>query len=116
METKSTLVGADGTVELDTEATVHLRVAVIVHPGNSEVNEAFRFHDALHDGDVLGVGLKHGLERFKDLLYRLMKFRLVWVTGYDFCIDCITGAHRHTFYHPEVCCDALMQSLSNGCP
>ena len=48
--------------------------------------------------------------------HRLVEFRLFRVTGYDFGVNCITGAHRHTFYHPEVCCDALMQSLSNGCP
>ena len=116
METETALVGSNGAVELNAEATVDLRVARVVNPRNTEVDEALGFDNTLHDGDVRWIGLKNRLKRFQNFLHRLVKLRLVGVTGYDFCINCITGAHRHTFSHPEVCCAALMQTLSNGCP
>ena len=116
VESESTLVGANGTVELNTEATVDVDFTCIVGPGHTEMDEALRLDHALNNGNVLWIRLKHGLERFKHFFHRLVEFRLVGVTGYDFCINCVTGAHRHTFSHPKVCCAALAQTLSNGCP
>ena len=100
VEPEPSLVRSNGTVELNSEAAVHLRVAFVVHPRHSEMNESLGFHNTLHNGDVFGVGFEHGLKRFEDFLHRLVKFSLFGVSGYNFCIDCVTGAHRHTFSHP----------------
>ena len=80
------------------------------------MEKAFGLNHTLDNRDVLRIGLENGLERLEHFLHRLVEFRLVGVTGYDFCINCVTGAHRHTFSHPQVCCAALAQTLSNGCP
>ena len=116
VETKAAFVRADGAVELNSETTVHLDVAAVVNPRHTEVKQALRFDHALHHGDVFRVGLQNRLKRLKDFLDSLMEFGLVGVTGYDFCINCINGTHRHTFSHRSVYWPALMQTLSNGCP
>ena len=100
VESESTLVGADGTVELDAEATVNVDFTCIVGPGHTEMDEALGLDHALNDRNVLWICLEDRLKGFKNFFHRLVEFGLVGVTGYDFCINCVTGAHRHTFSHP----------------
>ena len=116
MESQSTLVGANGTVELDSKPAVDLGVACVINPRDTEMNQTFWFNHALNDGDILRILFENRLKGFKHFFHRLVKLGLVGVSGYNFCINCVTGAHRHTFSHPQVYWPALTQSLSNGCP
>ena len=47
METQSALIRADGTVELYPVTQVDLNLSLVVHPRNSEHNDAFRLHQSL---------------------------------------------------------------------
>ena len=49
METQSTLVGADGTVELYAVAQVHLNLTFVVDPGHAERDDTLRFYNTLHN-------------------------------------------------------------------
>lgn len=57
METDTTLVRTDGTVILNTEATVYLHLSRIVHPRHTEHNDTLWFHNPLQDG--VGFQLRH---------------------------------------------------------
>ena len=45
MESQSTLVGAEGGVELDAESAVHLEVALVVFPDHSELDDTLGDRD-----------------------------------------------------------------------
>ena len=47
METQTALIGAECGVELYAVAAINLDFAVIVYPGNSEKNLAFRFYQPI---------------------------------------------------------------------
>ena len=60
MEAQSALIRPDGAVELNTEAAVHLHLAVIVYPGHSEHNLPFRLDQPFQQGllpDIWGCVL-----------------------------------------------------------
>ena len=116
METKTTFVGSNGTIELNSESTVDLGFACVINPWDAEMDEALWLDNPFNNGDVLWIFLKNRFKRFKDFLHSLVKFGLFRVSCYDFGIDCVTGAHWHTFSHLWVSCAALMQTLSNGYP
>ena len=50
MEAQPAFVGPDGVVELDAIALVDADMALVVHPGNAEENDAVRLDHALEDG------------------------------------------------------------------
>ena len=52
MKTQSTLIWPDGTVKLDAESTVDVDVAIVVCPGNSELNKALWLDESLDDTGV----------------------------------------------------------------
>ena len=81
MKSKSALVGADRAVELNSEASVYLRLAVVVNPGNSEVDNSLGLNESLDKSDflVLGMSLNNRLEGLKNFLYRLQELGLVSV-------------------------------------
>ena len=86
MEADAALERADGVVELDAEAAVHLHISLVVHPGHAEDHGSFRF-----DNPFVNVGLYEfrvlfdgRLQRFHDFFDRLMKFRLVRIGLFDF--------------------------------
>lgn len=60
MESKSTLVRAQGRVELDSVAPVHAQLALVVLPGDAELQDTLRDGDDLEGGAVLGVFLEEG--------------------------------------------------------
>ncbi len=78
MEPQTALVGADGAVELDPEAPVDMDAALVVLPGDPELDDPLRLHQAVHDalGDELRAGFHHGNQGGKDLPYRLVELRL----------------------------------------
>mmetsp|Transcript_1488 Transcript_1488/g.2942 ORF Transcript_1488/g.2942 Transcript_1488/m.2942 type:complete len:337 (-) Transcript_1488:16-1026(-) len=81
VEAKASLVGTDGGVELDTEATVHLLDTVVVNPGNAELDGALGLADALENGKVLRLLLDDRLQRVKHLTHSLEKLGLVGISG-----------------------------------
>ena len=54
MKAHAALVRADGVVMLDAEGAVDADLALVIHPGNTELNHAFGFHQALQQG-VAGI-------------------------------------------------------------
>ena len=107
-EAQAALVGADGGVELDTIATVDLDLALIVHPGHPEHNNALGLHNAADDVLLLvaGVGLHHrnqGLQHFVDGLQEL---GLLGVAGGQILINAVQvsildGHKKHSFLFPK---------------
>ena len=83
MEAKATLVRADRAAHLDPEPSVDLDVAPIVDPRNPEHHDALRFDRPLEDLriDVAGVPGEGQLDRFGDLLDRLVELGLAGVLG-----------------------------------
>ena len=116
VKSKTAFVGSNGAIKLDAEATVHLSYAFVVNPWDSEVNQTLWLNHPFNDGDVLWIFFQYRFQRFQHFFHRLVEFRLFRVTGYDFGVNCITGAHRHTFLHRSVYCPVLTRTLSNGCP
>jgi hypothetical protein len=55
MEAESALVGTDGAVHLNAEATVYLNISLIVEPGHSEHHYAFGFDDPLQDARLTDI-------------------------------------------------------------
>ena len=79
VEAKTALVGADGRIVLDTVAAVDLNIAVVVHPGNTELNHAFRLYKALKKRSFFPFRMlvDDQFERLKDFSDGLKKFRFV---------------------------------------
>ena len=85
MEAQAALVGADGAVELDAVAGVGLDLALVVHPGDAEGEDAVRFDHALDDLRALELGMLvvHVLDGLEHLLYRLEIFVLAGILGLE---------------------------------
>ena len=81
VQAQAALVGADGGVKLDAPAAVDLDVAVVVDPGDAEVEDAFGFDDAFHDAVFFnfGAGFHDGLEGLEDFADGLKEFGFVGV-------------------------------------
>lgn len=58
MESKSTLVRAQGRIELNTVSSVHLHLSFVILPHDTELNDAFGDCCDLEGGLVLGVLLE----------------------------------------------------------
>ena len=97
MEAQTALVGADGTVELDTVATVQLHLAVVIHPGHAEDDGTLGGGQPLQDR-VPAVGrliaLDNGAQRFQHFFHRLVKFRLIQILLPHSLQDLIHIIHR----------------------
>lgn len=78
MQTETTLVGAQGRVELHTISTVDLNLALVVLPHDAELDDALGDGDDLECGAVLGVLLEKGggLEGRSKLIVSLLEFGL----------------------------------------
>ncbi len=89
MEPQTALGGADSRGELHPVAPVHLDLAMVVHPGDSEQQGPLGLHNPLHHAGTHQVRpLVHdGLEGFQHLSRRLEKFRLVRVLPAHRLID-----------------------------
>ena len=79
MEPEAPLVGADGGVELDPVAPVHVDLTPVVHPGHPEGDDPLGLHKGLHNALLLIFGmLVHDLiQALQELQNRLVKFLLV---------------------------------------
>ena len=76
MQAQAALVRADGGVELHAVAAVHMHLARVVHPGNTELNEAFRLHHTLQNALLFQFGMLFhiSLQALQHLAHSLQKF------------------------------------------
>ena len=81
MEAQAAFVGADGRVELHTVAAVDLIVALVIQPGDAELDGPLGLDHPLQKGCllILGVGVDHGLQRRQNLLHGLQELRLAGI-------------------------------------
>ena len=82
MEPEAALVGADGGIELNPVAVVHLNLTLVVHPGHPEHHSSLRGGQTLQQS-VPAVGLfvllDDGAQGFQHLVNCLIKFGLIRV-------------------------------------
>ena len=83
VEAQSPFVGAKRRVELDAKAAVHPHLALIVNPGDTEDDLAFRFGDALENRGfgVFGAPSVKQFERFENLPDRLVELAFAGITA-----------------------------------
>ena len=96
MQANAALVRADGAVELDAEAAVHLDLAFVVYPRNAELDDALRFDHALEQGQLavlLLVRLDNHAQRLQDLGYGLDEFWLLGILLLDALDDVVYVGH-----------------------
>ncbi len=81
MQAQATLIGADRRVKLDTPAAVYLNLAAVIYPGYTEIDDAFRLGNALHDAVLLDFGacFYNRFKGFKYLTDSLKEFGLVGI-------------------------------------
>src|SRR5690606_19483055 len=91
VEPQAPFVGAEGGVELDAEAAVHLHLAIVVDPGDAEDDLALGLAQAADHGGVgvLGVLGHHGAQAVQDLVHGLVEFDLSGVAAQDFLMDVV---------------------------
>ena len=81
VEAEAALVRADRRVELHAEPALHVELARIIVPRDTELEDALWLDDGLRDGDVLGVTLEDGLEGLDHLGRSLVELGLGRVAG-----------------------------------
>ena len=89
MEAQAALVGADGAVELDAVAAVHLDLALVIDPRHTEGDDALRLDQTLDEGGllVLGMLLHDGLDALQNLADSLQEFGLVGIALFQALVD-----------------------------
>ena len=107
MEAQAALVGANGGVELDAVAAVHLDLALVVNPGHAEHDDALGLDKTLEKRGalILGVSIERRLKRGEDLLGGLDELGLVGVALLQLCNDPLGIRH-------EVSCSSIFWTLS----
>ena len=87
METESTLVRSDRSIELNAPAAIDLHLFVVVFPGHAERDNAVRLRNAFQNAGlpVLRMFLDEREERAKDFSDRLMKLFFVRVSVTQRC-------------------------------
>ena len=84
MQTQTSFVGSDGTVELYTVSFVYLYLSFIIHPGNAEHHNSLRLNQTLQESFfsvLLLIGVNHRAKRIQHLFHCLMELRLAGVLG-----------------------------------
>ena len=83
VEPEPALVGADGGVELDPVAPVHVDLTPVVHPGHPEGDDPLGLHKGLHDPLllILGMPVDDLVQALQKLQHRLVELLLVRVPG-----------------------------------
>ena len=89
VEPQAALIGADCGVELDTEPTVDLDLALVVNPGHTELDNPLRLYHPVDNtclNDVRALG-DYRLQGLQDLFDGLQKLRLIGIAFADGVID-----------------------------
>ena len=83
MESQPPLIGAQGGAVLHPETVIQAGLALIVHPGHREADQALRLGHAAHDVLLLiaGVGIDHRGKGLQKFLHSLEVLGLVGVAG-----------------------------------
>ena len=83
MEPQSSLVGADGGVELNPIAPIHMDSSLVVHPGHPEGDDPLGLHEGLHNAlfFILGVLVDDLVQALQELQHGLVELPLVRVPG-----------------------------------
>ena len=108
MESDAALVGADGGVELDPIAAVDLHLAVVVHPGDTEDDLPFRFHQAFQNAGFhqVGTGFDDRFQALQNLGDSLNEFRFAGITLFYGCQYvqqvCILNIHTSIILFTEI--------------
>ena len=108
MESDAALVGADGGVELDTIAAVDLHLAVVVHPGDTEDDLPFRFHQTFQNAGFyqVGTGFDDRFQALQNLGDSLNEFRFAGITLFYGCQYvqqvCILNIHTSIILFTEI--------------
>ena len=81
VEAQAAFIRADGGIHLHAVASVHLHLALVVHPGNAEHNDAFGLYKAFQQAllHVFRILRQKGLQAAEDFFDGLVEFRLVGV-------------------------------------
>jgi hypothetical protein len=81
METQSTLIRSDGTIELYTVTDIDLYLTFVVNPGHSESNDTLGIYNALDNLGFLklGVLVVDVLNRLQHLANGLQELYLTWM-------------------------------------
>ena len=112
METKTSLVRSDCTVELYTVSFVDLYVPVVIDPRNTERDDSFWLYQTLQDGKAavfLLVTVDNNLKGIQNFFYCLMKFRFTRILCNDSFINffCV----RHDDFPPRLFAYKIITSL-----
>src|SRR5690606_10834036 len=85
VEPQTALVGANGTVHLDTEAAVDMHLAAIIHPRHAEHDYPLGLDQALNDAslEILRVLLQEGPQGAQHFFSCLMEFGLLWIAQFE---------------------------------
>ena len=92
MESQTSLIRSDRTVELYTETVIYLNLPLIIYPRNTELDNSFRNGQSLQQSIFFicfFIRFDDNAERFQYLFYCLMKFRLCGIFCYYQFIDFI---------------------------
>ena len=83
MQAQAALVGTNGAVELHAVATVHLHIALVVHPRYTEKDHPLGLHIALQQARlfIFGVLVNHRLQGGQNLRGRLDKLLFMGIAG-----------------------------------
>ncbi len=100
VQTQAAFVGADCRVELAAETAVHLHLAVVIHPGNPELDEPFGLYQAFDHAVlfVAGIFLHYQLQGFQHFFHSLQKFAFAGISALDLLHDtlhvAVCNCHR----------------------
>ena len=104
---QTSLVGADGAVELHAEAAVDIDLTGVIHPGYAELYHTLGLNKALKQTGLLvfGMLIDNGLKGLEDLFNGLKEFRLVLVALFNLLQDflnvrvhCSTSKYNNAFF------------------
>ena len=89
MEAKATFVRSDGGIILHTEAAVDANIALVIYPGNTELNHTLRLDKTLEKAGLFPfrVLVNDELQRLKHFSHSLKEFGLVGVACFNLCIN-----------------------------
>jgi hypothetical protein len=96
MEAHTALVRADGGIELDAVAVVHLYLTLVIHPGDAEEDAPFRGGQPLKQR-IAAVGIlvlfDYGTQAFQHFVNSLIELRLVRILCLHSCQNIIYITH-----------------------
>ena len=97
MKAEASFVRPDCIIKLQAVALVNTCTAFVVHPGNTEVDNSFRFYETLQKSRLsvlCFVGVNYQLQRIQYLFHCLMEFFFTRIFPHCFVVDFFDIRHR----------------------